>query len=232
MKMIDIDDLPPDDLLARGRSNPYDDGLLNKYRARSINRIFTPFYGSESGPGIDCNKLLDWRSLERRYACVKERGESIRKTFFDTCKKLSQNHIYDVWLLQDDGERAHVYREGYLGSEPVQELINRSTNDPDKKACVPTGEERSSLLRLLERDRTYSRRAGLWRFAFEQSVTARLVPFLKRELLYKESRWHFYKDAIFLIRNDDRQYVVASNDRGMISFNYATHVFQTPHASR
>jgi hypothetical protein len=222
---IDLDGLVPKRIIDDIKS--YEDWQLLKagWQKDHVLPFFPPFshgYGF-SRVGFMPTKLLDWRALERRSQQLHVEAQRWRSAFWDALrglhKQATKQKLKKVWVVNDND--VLVFDGTGLTRESSARLVSDTAPHPKKKMLVVTGEVARKINRINERSNTFATRDGAYARAFRQAVEARLRSFIDVNGLMNKEHCYF-QPTVFVINNDDRQYVVKLTTQGVLGWDGET----------
>ena len=218
---INIDDLPPLRALEDIRHAEEVMKDLNIDR-RKAERFRSHVHSFRNRAGFSYRKLLNWRSLERRWFEIYSRYCEYTNEVLSSLKILhahvSAGGTKEIWMPTANSEYAHVFNGDYLTTRTTLDLVKCAVPDPNMRPYVLQGDELKRAHVLLERERTFKLRAAPYRDAFEEAVKARLMPFIQQNLRLSP-KYHIFRRAAFVVKNDSRQYVIMTDQQGAITWD-------------
>ena len=225
-KHIDIDSMP----------SPYIERRIEENRRfRGSQRPHERFIRSNQWKtlGLAPEKLLDWRSLERRWFQLHHAWRSASEALWDIYVKLGKHSAEaggggEVWMPNPGGETCDVYGPESKHSRrcrlqtnvPAKELIDRAIPDPDLRPFVVQGDDLDLLHRYKRRIETMRRRSSPYWIAWHTAVESRLEAYAQRD----ENRLPFdgrtlCNPCAFVFSNDDRAYLITSDEYGHLKWH-------------
>jgi len=224
--LLNLDEQVPADLVRRINSQKRLSKMAPPPGAetrRYLNNDRVHISGSYNAPGIDPDKLFDWRKLEARTSQLQERYLECQNVFWGTLKELSvkakKAGAKKVWIYDErQPNYVQVYDDGGLCSEDYNRLVKESIGNPEKKALVIKGDAARKLNALRARELTCMRRWGVYQRAFQYAVEARLKDIVQNKLRVSEIRYHYYKKGVFSLTNEDRTYIITTDEHGVFKW--------------
>lgn len=173
--------------------------------------------------GIDPRKLLDWRALEVKYVTLQDRARDFNIEYWDRLNKLyraaREKGLNHVWVLDPNSEHVIEYDGDTICSREFNKLLKQQERETDERngGLIVSGDEATNLQRLTQRDRVLSRRSHVYLLAFKLAIEVRLKSVVEaRRTNYKHRR--FYNPAMFIVRNEERQYLLTLTDTGALAW--------------
>ena len=218
------------------------DSMPLPYMERKIQENKRPFRGQRpedrllrtrqwKSLGIRPERLLDWRGLERRWSQLDDIVNQASEAVWDIYRKLSRISTEkggggEVWIPLPGGESCDVFRvdkhdkRQSLGTESFKRLLERAVPDPSLRPYVVLGDDLDRLVSYKRRVETMRRRAGAYWVAFRQSMEARLEAYATSEdNLAPIPGYNFHNPCAFVFSNDDRTYLITSNESGTLTWH-------------
>jgi len=230
MVPFNLDELPPVHILREinhfkeWNRKHHSKVAVHRARVQTI-RLYGPF---TFRVGVKYDALLDWRHLESRYHAINAACRATSRSFWsalsalhDHAKKLG---VKEVWIPRPCGTDVLVYDGRGLSHRSTAHLLEDAIPNPSFHAYVVKGADTIAALKLKEREDAYRRRAGIYRAALEMAVDARLKPFVEKRLLVNREYRH-YHPGVFIFTNEDRRYVVQSDEQGTLKWKDDCEVF-------
>jgi len=211
--------------------DPGYDSPVVRHKKRKRNKIpdryYNIFVGSSYGYrsvkiGISPHKMLDWRSLERRYSELALLAESASKKFWTALHNVYIPHaekVNEVWiavsedkLVKYDGKR-HAYSSCCLQFE-AESLLKKTPGEHDEYVFIPRHPIGDEIHRLSQKESRLLWAKTVYRCAFQRAIEDRLRKC--NEINQRIGSTYSYSNVPFtvIIANDDRHHIVSFNAEG------------------
>lgn len=181
--------------------------------------------------GIKEERFIDWRSLERSAARVRAKASAISASVFDTFKSFMpkkdneddhDNRTQEVWAHKAGTDEVLVYRDRGFTIRSGRDLITEGLKHPHKtKPIVLNDKDAAHIVTLNERSDRYWRRSSMFESTFRMSIEVRLRVWIKQNQTDIMRLYHYDTPRLFVIKNDDRKYVVTASEYG--EFKWSMH---------
>lgn len=217
MKRLNIDDLPPVDVLKQVKHH-------EQWQGRPPRPCQLWNGGPRNGPGYDPQKLLDWRRLEERQHQLHLRWLELTNSLWDRFRELLiRGKEWGARIVCVGNARGPEYvmivdDDLSLSIRPIAEFVKEMSSNPEKKAYIVDEDEAQWIVTMHERSYRALRRRDVYFRAFHLAVEARLAPYVRRELVHSTKQFLYHDEAAFLVGNQGRLYVVNSDHRGCLTW--------------
>lgn len=218
MHHLDIDAQDP------GYDSPIAQAKKRK-RNNIPDRYYNIFVGSSYGYrsakiGISPSKMLNWRSLERRYSELTLLAESASEKFWTAMREAYLPHaekVDEVWiaasedrLIKYDGKR-HAYSMCSLRSE-AELLLKKKPDTHEEYVFIPCHTLGAEIHRLSKKESRLLWAKTIYRLAFQRAVEDRLRKC--NDVINQRFSSTYNMPFTVIINNDDRHHVVTLNTTG------------------
>ena len=186
--------------------------------------------------GVKVETLLDWRSLERRYAAAHNRWQVNCSRYFDTLKNVSKAMVDKgrpgvLWICdtssRDFGSGTHRYlvydhRTMSTHFDDHAVMVERGRKNPDYRGSIIIGDDARVIMHMRYIDNRSVRVAAVFRETLFTAIKARLQVYVD-SLMSKKGpggSYHGIDEMIVIIKNDDRYYIVEVDRYGVMKMKY------------
>ena len=163
-------------------------------------------------PGIEVEKLIDWRTLERRYAQVADITNAKNQDYNNALKsaylEARQKNCKEVWVFNElDPQNVLICCDGWTTVRSLSRILEEQKSQA-KPGYYVKGDRAREIFLLQKRSNSFFFRKNAYRLALDCAIRSRLLTYANQLLVNKSSmRQSFYSSTVFIVRNDDRTYV-------------------------
>lgn len=221
MKSFDIDLFDP------GYPPPRKVRKVNQQRVERERRVFVQASYSNNKVGVQPEKLLNWRALERRTSTLYEMWKNVSNTFWDMSKALprprgtSKGWYETVVAVEEGGGKLLKFSDGGYSVDWTEQMMEELSKDPNcygSFTFVPYDRGGRELGRLEHRMNRLIRAHGTYRMAFHRAVEDRLSK-MRETRKIPHASYSYHEPIIFLITNEGRTHVVTSGTDGRFTWH-------------
>lgn len=174
---------------------------------------------AEAKIGIEPIKLLDWRRLESRMHYVQTKLIKHSDKFWNNLASLHhQSNANVVCILSSDKQTAVEYNGRTLSHRKINDIISHARQNPLHRLCTISGEEAENIFKDYNYEYSLMLRVHVYKQAFMKAVEERLRTFINETKTHETPFMVLYKQSIFLIENDGRQYALYCRANGNVEW--------------
>jgi len=191
--------------------------FLGQY-ARAFRHSSTQFRA-----GIHPKKMLDWRSLERRYYQLETAWAEAAQALWGEMSRLWALHCkkdQDAWINIGDDElvKYEGARRTYSRSSASYEAkflleSKKSVDMSQQYMLIPFDDGGSKVRKLVDKEARMMWARGVYHAAFTRAIEDRIYAYARS--LKQNSSSAYHEPFIVLVRNDDRIRIVSYEDNGI-----------------